>query len=260
MRFIPALAGNTVLCVGFYLLDPVYPRSRGEHAGGDQTGRRRARFIPALAGNTLSGSDAYIDVAVYPRSRGEHHYRRSLRGCVCGLSPLSRGTLINATGICYASRFIPALAGNTNAKPIPPRPFSVYPRSRGEHADHPSHKSSLSRFIPALAGNTHSVWPRGIFGPVYPRSRGEHGSSDFWGWALGGLSPLSRGTHVLITASSGIWRFIPALAGNTAVGNLPPTYKPVYPRSRGEHASLSSFLGIAYGLSPLSRGTRTEFP
>jgi len=73
IRFIPAGAGNTLICCDLMKLATVYPRWRGEHtaraAGGyaniglsplargtrvyDNLCKFRARFIPAGAGNTL---------------------------------------------------------------------------------------------------------------------------------------------------------------------------------------------------------------
>ncbi|EST82951.1 hypothetical protein ECC1470_16492, partial [Escherichia coli ECC-1470] len=91
------------------------------------------RFIPAGAGNTRWIRVLHSTAAVYPRWRGEH-LSLSQRKHSCyglsplargtprdrvfnvydlGLSPLARGTHDAAMSFSWASRFIPAGAGNT---------------------------------------------------------------------------------------------------------------------------------------------------
>ena len=72
-RFIPAGAGNSSWLAISFGVSPVYPRWRGELAGGDAQGMREARFIPAGAGNSRP--------------------LRNSRPDPNGLSPLARGTL-----------------------------------------------------------------------------------------------------------------------------------------------------------------------
>ncbi|CTW37805.1 Domain of uncharacterised function (DUF2825) [Escherichia coli] len=91
-RFIPAGAGNTRMNGRACGPNSVYPRWRGEHAGGFNlaniddglsplargTPPARdikiviARFIPAGAGNTGKGIVLALNPPVYPRWRGEH--------------------------------------------------------------------------------------------------------------------------------------------------------------------------------------------
>ena len=93
--------------------------------------------------------------------------------------------------------------------------ISVYPRWRGEHsscswpARHTAGLSPLARgtrkardqaargerFIPAGAGNTSLIRSSNAVEPVYPRWRGEHAAAIDAIAAVGGLSPLARGTH-----------------------------------------------------------------
>ncbi len=254
-RFIPARAGNTSDLYSLPLALPVYPRSRGEHqrplfppagapglsplARGTRQALRLAlpalRFIPARAGNTPQTCTSQRRPTVYPRSRGEHQAGFDEREIEAGLSPLARGTRHRQLCCCSSSRFIPARAGNTEAR----RKFRigepVYPRSRGEHTGtspasafahglSPLARGTLptasvrtlkKRFIPARAGNTPAPPLSVLLRSVYPRSRGEHRVSYASPVAVLGLSPLARGTRYLLGSEPNFWRFIPARAGNT---------------------------------------------
>ena len=70
---------------------------------------------------------------------------------------------------------------------------------------------------------------------VYPRWRGEHFSDVDLVHLSSGLSPLARGTLHADHTPEPYARFIPAGAGNTAVGLFVSVLMPVYPRWRGEH-------------------------
>ncbi len=111
-RFIPAGAGNTIICLVARSVDAVYPRWRGEHtsvtvlaapATGLSPLARGTRkkhgaalvlrwFIPAGAGNTSGYFIEFINITVYPRWRGEHRIGRVDKTQPAGLSPLARGT------------------------------------------------------------------------------------------------------------------------------------------------------------------------
>ncbi|MGT9573897.1 hypothetical protein ACVWC9_17755, partial [Escherichia coli] len=69
----PAGAGNSSFRISGFIKLTVYPRWRGELAGGDAQGMRDSRFIPAGAGNSRP--------------------LRNSRPDPNGLSPLARGTL-----------------------------------------------------------------------------------------------------------------------------------------------------------------------
>ncbi len=104
------------------------------------------------------------------------------------------------------------------------------------------------RFIPAGAGNTQKS-PRIMSSPaVYPRWRGEHTPEQRAEHDAGGLSPLARGTLVLLSGYLMGAQFIPAGAGNTGRGLARIPGEPVYPRWRGEHTKRIS-LFINYFLS-----------
>ena len=294
--FIPARAGNTPRTRPTAPASPVHPRSRGEHHvvpddldlddGSSPLARGTPwrslsitgllRFIPARAGNTSPACRVWRPASVHPRSRGEHLKDQRLVDLPHGSSPLARGTRRLEDPIPRIERFIPARAGNTRSRspPSPPRP--VHPRSRGEHATSaavtpPStgssplargtHEHSVAglaplRFIPARAGNTCRRQSMSRSGPVHPRSRGEHDPVAPGPGHEGGSSPLARGTQRMATGHRPPGRFIPARAGNTRVSAALCAFRPVHPRSRGEHCSATSSGRSADGSSPLARGTR----
>ncbi len=151
----------------------------------------------------------------------------------------------------------------------------VYPRWRGEHitpfCDCPvfAGLSPLARgtrvsanpeeieprFIPAGAGNTFLSALFITLSTVYPRWRGEHSRQHVVRNHDSGLSPLARGTRLTDMIGPRQRRFIPAGAGNTALGPGVVLAHAVYPRWRGEHGAVGGFGTCCIGLSPLARGT-----
>ena len=114
------------------------------------------------------------------------------------------------------------------------------------------------RFIPAGAGNTDIPPDPRPKSAVYPRWRGEHNGTDSTNQNFRGLSPLARGTLILVAHADPVPRFIPAGAGNT-IRTLPMILlKAVYPRWRGEHTIVRFNNNDRSGLSPLARGTRCQ--
>ena len=71
------------------------------------------------------------------------------------------------------------------------------------------------RFIPAGAGNSTVQTAGYYFFAVYPRWRGELRRSTKCAMAVGGLSPLARGTLLRPRCLARLVRFIPAGAGNS---------------------------------------------
>ncbi|SQR29399.1 Domain of uncharacterised function (DUF2825) [Escherichia coli] len=176
-------------------------------------------------------------MVVYPRWRGEHLFSQIYGLLLFGLSPLARGTRAHGIQSRVSARFIPAGAGNTGSATAAPMTTSVYPRWRGEHEmlvsvnaantglsplARGTHYAFLRlpgfcRFIPAGAGNTRVGKSRGNRTPVYPRWRGEHRITPRFLPRQRGLSPLARGTPVLLFCAVVTDRFIPAGAGNTLI-------------------------------------------
>ncbi len=213
--------------------------------------------------------------SVYPRWRGEHStWIDSLKSTI-GLSPLARGTQLGYKLSIRWVRFIPAGAGNTYSQKSGFTGVTVYPRWRGEHKEWPNPRydgyglsplargtlfrqkfhGDLFRFIPAGAGNTLSGPHAEPIDAVYPRWRGEHSPVATDTEALGGLSPLARGTRRRRYSVPLQSRFIPAGAGNTHTCCSYGAHHSVYPRWRGEHPRWMASATLHYGLSPLARGT-----
>mgnify|MGYP000843498251 CR=1 FL=1 len=116
------------------------------------------------------------------------------------------------------------------------------------------------RFIPAGAGNSQYHYIKECRIPVYPRWRGELGAVFTVHCANLGLSPLARGTHILIGIHELRPRFIPAGAGNSFSSSSIAVVLTVYPRWRGELLIRSSYSAPLAGLSPLARGTQHGRP
>ena len=122
------------------------------------------------------------------------------------------------------------------------QPFAVLgssPLARGTPLTGP-HQRVPVRFIPARAGNTTQIHYRDRISPVHPRSRGEHVAELLGLAAVGGSSPLARGTQ-------------PACGRREAPAA-------VHPRSRGEHGTWGGRSDPIHGSSPLARGTRSALP
>ena len=276
----------------------VHPRSRGEyvHRSDLAVGRvgssplargtrvilkkRRywIRFIPARAGNTEFEVTENARRPVHPRSRGEHRPIRTRTSRFSGSSPLARGTQIDPGVAIQPDRFIPARAGNTSRSVVGGENHPVHPRSRGEHFPIRSGRGKspgssplargtrsdgrcsrrASRFIPARAGNTTRTGSGSPTGTVHPRSRGEHRLAPRWPSNTAGSSPLARGTRDRGLILRGVYRFIPARAGNTSRSPCEAPSPTVHPRSRGEHEASAQATPRVTGSSPLARGTQID--
>ena len=194
-----------------------------------------------------------------------------------GSSPPARGTPILRRAVMANQRFIPACAGNTQARKATLEVDPVHPRLRGEHfgcvrnitsriGSSPPARGTLPfsaiericrRFIPACAGNTGRAKAEMDWFPVHPRLRGEHRPRTQRAAVSIGSSPPARGTLRLCVRCTGRRRFIPACAGNTEVHGGVSVMVAVHPRLRGEHRSGFCISGSITGSSPPARGTRS---
>ena len=233
----PAHAGNT----HFNLIGAnkvgVYPRPRGEYAGGLRRAggedglppptrgihymleRRIAgvRSTPAHAGNTPMRDYLQSRRRVYPRPRGEYAPILARSWFGSGLPPPTRGIHQPNLFSPAPMRSTPAHAGNTHIAVSQPRHAAVYPRPRGEYAACACSDSAAvglppptrgiltgkassaahSRSTPAHAGNTPAVVNTALRAGVYPRPRGEYCPSGLSATEGSGLPPPTRGIQHL---------------------------------------------------------------
>ena len=215
-------------------------------------------------------------IRVYPRPRGGTAvgipYQRAIRG----LSPPTRGNLLQRRVRDGRRRSIPAHAGEPRwirrsraDNRVYPRPrggttifaFSraqargLSPPTRGNLAGR-AHSGAPRRSIPAHAGEPpyQTLSPRS--GAVYPRPRGGTYCKACGRRLQGGLSPPTRGNQIAAPVPALSSGSIPAHAGEPdhleEIGNI----HRVYPRPRGGTVADRSPAGAVRGLSPPTRGNR----
>ena len=154
-----------------------------------------------------------------------------------------------------ASRFIPALAGNTPrcSRPRVCRP--VHPRAGGEHFITSLRDIVTNGSSPRWRGTHESCMRAPCVSPVHPRAGGEHLSRQLQVRRTDGSSPRWRGTRRAAFHRRHRRRFIPALAGNTPTACCTRSAATVHPRAGGEHADEAAQFAQHAGSSPRWRGT-----
>ena len=234
--------------------------------------------IPAHAGEPITKRNWRTSQRAYPRSRGGTIIGKISIDLILGLSPLTRGN--QGCGIPAPSVRgpIPAHAG----EPTPPRwtraTSWAYPRSRGGTSlicagrrsktglspltrGNQSGRLDVTPFkgpIPAHAGEPRSNAPRTCCTRAYPRSRGGTSKLLRLRWPSEGLSPLTRGNR------PGCRRYRPRNGPIPAHAGEPPPPRPhypplwAYPRSRGGTQQHHVPTLLLEGLSPLTRGNRSD--
>ncbi len=108
--------------------------------------------------------------------------------------------------------------------------------------------------IPAYAGETGRIIVRVYRPEAYPRIRGGNSESDAAFYAHMGLSPHTRGKHIIRTRQRLISGPIPAYAGETTGMPLLSVSQRAYPRIRGGNDLLFNNPAHGVGLSPHTRG------
>ena len=196
-RFIPAYAGNALMPIPISTSVTVHPRVCGERydpivgrpCSDGSSPRMRgtlpnppvynhsSRFIPAYAGNAISQSTDERLHTVHPRVCGERLIGALDFRADAGSSPRMRGTHSRGSKTRSGGRFIPAYAGNAQARRSRPPRSPVHPRVCGERVwaeitdfddggSSPRMRGTLAcwliavsliRFIPAYAGNATST-------------------------------------------------------------------------------------------------------
>ena len=170
-----------------------------------------------------------------------------------GLSPLTRGNRRRGGHEDRPRGPIPAHAGQPAWPPSPVLATRAYPRSRG--ATRVIGRVNLRKvgLSPLTRGNRRRCRPDpGARGPIpahagqpsrkrlrrtrcraYPRSRGATAMAANGPAASEGLSPLTRGNHVLAGLDHHLPGPIPAHAGQPCEGVAVAAEGGAYPRSRG---------------------------
>ena len=128
------------------------------------------------------------------------------------------------------------------------------PRTRGT-GDNVTIENQKARFIPADAGNSTRQQTARPPPPVHPRGRGEQPPPPKNWLPYFGSSPRTRGTGILTDSNGGMFRFIPADAGNRQMRRTKAPHQTVHPRGRGEQSYMINDLDRATGSSPRTRGT-----
>ncbi len=192
-----------------------------------------------------------------------------------GSSPRVRGTH-NAPDMSQRpGRIIPACAGNTQKGQFARLVWPDHPRVCGEHTRKRSERCKYTgssprvrgtpeweeqhytdtRIIPACAGNTMQTCSPRSTEPDHPRVCGEHPRETPRHLQSAGSSPRVRGTRDGGKLCHGVFRIIPACAGNTAPAHPPRRASPDHPRVCGEHFGGMARPFVIRGSSPRVRGT-----
>ena len=90
-------------------------------------------IIPAYAGNTRPTFRSISYIGDHPRVCGEHRLPAITTNPTSGSSPRMRGTLLVTFRPFRQRGIIPAYAGNTPTRRLPPRDCRDHPRVCGEH-------------------------------------------------------------------------------------------------------------------------------
>ena len=175
--------------------------------------------------------------------------------CICGSSPLARGTERHPVLIVLGGRFIPAGAGNSVAAATAFPAVSVHPRWRGEQSTRTIACPLSSGSSPLARGTGRRRLYRAKGPRFIPAGAGNRELAHSIDCVNHGSSPLARGTGQNFGEEGMPWRFIPAGAGNSTGATAIPPARPVHPRWRGEQLRRAGMRGGDFGSSPLARGT-----
>ena len=232
------------------------------------------RSIPAHAGEPGEGIPPFPTSPVYPRPRGGTPIVRVAVPAGQGLSPPTRGNPGSDAGIAISTRSIPAHAGEPICHIGAGEIWRVYPRPRGGTLSaglgvevarglSPPTRGNLRivreirpprRSIPAHAGEPRRNILWNTIARVYPRPRGGTAGASRIRRNSKGLSPPTRGNHVVRPRHLLYPGSIPAHAGEPRRLRARPSRRGVYPRPRGGTGPPAMMLIRGLGLSPPTRG------
>ena len=186
---------------------------------------------------------------------GEQHRVLSQKKLKHGSSPHGRGTDLELIFSSFATRFIPAWAGNSGIIPGTREIVSgSSPHGRGTVGTMMLVRT-IHRFIPAWAGNSGTGLLRRLLAAVHPRMGGEQCICGCFHPARHGSSPHGRGTGQKAPDGPPCRRFIPAWAGNSQPRPGHRCLPAVHPRMGGEQAGDAYHPFYNAGSSPHGRGT-----
>ena len=193
---------------------------------------------------------------------------------IVGPSPRVRGKPHASTGQYSDQGSIPARAGETCSRLGKATERRVHPRAcggndilrrghiagqgpsprvRGKHRS-PIERVLSTRSIPARAGETQIPLRSQGRWRVHPRACGGNPCMATESAKMMGPSPRVRGKRTYLTLVSGIWRSIPARAGETLLRRMSGNGSRVHPRACGGNNRFSQMGCQPWGPSPRVRG------
>ena len=232
------------------------------------------RIIPAHAGFTPQQPSALPSPKDHPRTRGVYcRVVISMPGRR-GSSPHTRGLQVEAMGLTWDERIIPAHAGFTNdggnfsdGHRDHPRTRGVYPITRPNRSrtsgSSPHTRGLRARggrpgaglgIIPAHAGFTPCQHRQDPEHPDHPRTRGVYSGRHSIPMPPGGSSPHTRGLLAVTSPRNPSGRIIPAHAGFTRWWPWWRGHWRDHPRTRGVYIPRSVMASFQTGSSPHTRG------
>ena len=236
--------------------------------------------IPACAGEPSLGSTRTTPATVYPRVCGGTALTAVVTPPTMGLSPRVRGNRWIEYQTAFATRSIPACAGEPYVEGECPVDGTVYPRVCGGTESMPPDgtaarglsprvRGNPARFqsqprcprsIPACAGEPAYSLLRRTQRGVYPRVCGGTLLSGEQPLHICGLSPRVRGNPAPEGNPDVSPGSIPACAGEPTRGWSGSVGGEVYPRVCGGTTAVPNVTPVVDGLSPRVRGNRSHVP
>ena len=243
-----------------------------------QPGEQVRGTIPAHAGEPGRWARRRNTAGDYPRARGGTSPASGSSSPWPGLSPRTRGNLRAAHHGGAQCGTIPAHAGEPGLLDGTIAPSRDYPRARGGTAMHVQGYDYGEGLSPRTRGNRdgdadgqgiHGTIPahageppedeRSRAGPRdYPRARGGTVCGHARTSGIPGLSPRTRGNHDQRALHRHYRGTIPAHAGEPASATASVWASRDYPRARGGTATAITLPRKSVGLSPRTRGNRSE--
>ena len=231
--------------------------------------------IPAHTGKPAAHAGPPLHVRVYPRPHGEAERCTRTLLALRGLSPPTRGSLLQRGKAATQLRSIPAHTGKPSRPSESRERTTVYPRPHGEATAHRGYElpdTGLSpptrgsrvvrvvaqgrqRSIPAHTGKPIPHMGHRPSWTVYPRPHGEAMSLFGLPWPVSGLSPPTRGSPRPPGRRSLNEGSIPAHTGKPVFMLFSSWRVGVYPRPHGEAGEWMSRTSGDKGLSPPTRGS-----